>query len=568
MSRKVFGKPSKDKSSTDWKDASIEGGILLLTLVQEAAAFSPVPWLKQAAGTTVRIVQTVQAVKENKASYQRLADNATMIIAAILGAYQRSMDKENWPPHELSSVIGDLVRTLEDIKVFVEEKVARNRAVRVIYSIADSMKIKEYGERLNAAISKFEVSSHLNINDVLYQVLKNQKEFKDALDAIGPPKTDAEKVLEKVKEDEDRARKREEEKLQEAKKQKEAEEALELEKVRQEKEALEEWRKLRAEDEARKRDEKSRMEEEARSELLRQRAEDEARMRAEKERAEDEARKREEKSRREEEALRELRRLRAEDEARERAERARKEQVDLDELRKLKAQDEARKRLEAELKAKQQAELESEESSAGHSDVLAELEKYRAREREYLEKKLRSQMKRPSRRKVENEEDEETVVDEEESEEESSEDEEELARLAELAKAKKAGKKKAKSPASQGKQSPVTLDDTMKEQFARMGLNPAAAAAFQSTPPVHPSYSPPYGSYFGSPMYGSPSPSPIPGVGMGYPMTVQGQPYSPPPVFNNYNSGNVTNSNISNLNNDYSVRYPVARRGRRKPKGD
>lgn len=50
------------------------------------------------------------------------------------------------------------IRTLESIYEFVEEQVRRNKAVRVLYSMADAGKIQEYRERLNAAMSQFEVS--------------------------------------------------------------------------------------------------------------------------------------------------------------------------------------------------------------------------------------------------------------------------------------------------------------------------------------------------------------------------------------------------------------------------
>jgi len=48
--------------------------------------------------------------------------------------------------------------TLGDILIFVEAQVDRSRAVRVIYSIADVAKIREYRERLNHAMHQFGVS--------------------------------------------------------------------------------------------------------------------------------------------------------------------------------------------------------------------------------------------------------------------------------------------------------------------------------------------------------------------------------------------------------------------------
>ena len=53
-------KSKKKKEGFDWFEASINGGSLILGVLKEAAEFAPVPFLKQAAGTTLKIVSTVQ----------------------------------------------------------------------------------------------------------------------------------------------------------------------------------------------------------------------------------------------------------------------------------------------------------------------------------------------------------------------------------------------------------------------------------------------------------------------------------------------------------------------------
>ncbi|KAF8956485.1 hypothetical protein BDZ97DRAFT_1925493 [Flammula alnicola] len=198
------GGHGQGQNGTDWVDMSLQGSAVMLALVTEAANFAPVPFLRQAAGTTLQIVKTVQAVKDNKAGFRRLAEDATGLIAAVWQSYQASSDKTNWPPPELRVVIEDLVQTLSSIEKFVTSQVARKGPKRVIYSMADPGKIQEYRWRLGAAVSKFEelnkVSSHLNINDILHQVLKKQNEISEQLSKKGiiVEQTDAEKVLSKL----------------------------------------------------------------------------------------------------------------------------------------------------------------------------------------------------------------------------------------------------------------------------------------------------------------------------------------------------------------------------------
>jgi hypothetical protein len=46
---------------------------------------------------------------------------------------------------------------LESICVFIQEQLSRNKAIRIIYSRADGVKISEHREHLNYIMQKFEV---------------------------------------------------------------------------------------------------------------------------------------------------------------------------------------------------------------------------------------------------------------------------------------------------------------------------------------------------------------------------------------------------------------------------
>ena len=56
-------------------------------------------------------------------------------------------------------------RTLDHICAFVEEKLARSKVKRVIYSRADVGKIAEYRQNLNAAVQKFEVRTQVIVTN-------------------------------------------------------------------------------------------------------------------------------------------------------------------------------------------------------------------------------------------------------------------------------------------------------------------------------------------------------------------------------------------------------------------
>ncbi|CAA7270604.1 unnamed protein product [Cyclocybe aegerita] len=491
------GKKKREKG-TDWFEAGVQGGTILLALVKEAAEFAPVPYLKIAAGTTLKIVTTVQAVKDNKADYQRLAQDATEIIAVVWRSYQKAGDP-TWP-QDKAEMVTDLVTTLHMILGHVEDQIKRSRTMRVIYSVADTVKIKEYRERLQAAVSKFEVSSHLTIQDVLFQLLKGQQDITARLDNHGQPMP----LVVQVHLDEEKAK-------EEAEEAEERKRIAEMEKVKAEKDAaLKEKLEM---DELRKDMDRQRMEQEKIA----------AQLKRWKEQQEEEA----ELARlKEAQRLREEKRLKAEDERRAKLAKALEEE-----------REEEAKRVEAE---RQKARAEEKETRRLEKEAALKkkIESHRTKESETLSAKSKSS-KAPV---IEVSSDEEESLDEDdegddehweddtESETESSEDEAAReARLEEERKARKAAKKKSNSAPL-----PTSPEAAMHNAFAQMGFDPSASG--HQSPPLgspYPGY-PPYGGH--SPYYGSP--------GM-----------LSPPMLSTNNSGNVTNMSMSNMGNDNSIRY-------------
>jgi len=60
MAPKGLKSTKKDKKHAEWIEDGIQGATLVLSLVTAAAELAPVPYLKQAAGTTLKIITTVQ----------------------------------------------------------------------------------------------------------------------------------------------------------------------------------------------------------------------------------------------------------------------------------------------------------------------------------------------------------------------------------------------------------------------------------------------------------------------------------------------------------------------------
>jgi len=54
-------KSSKKDKPNDWVEDGIQGSTLVLPLITEAAELAPIPYLKEAARSTLKILTTVQA---------------------------------------------------------------------------------------------------------------------------------------------------------------------------------------------------------------------------------------------------------------------------------------------------------------------------------------------------------------------------------------------------------------------------------------------------------------------------------------------------------------------------
>ncbi|KAF9538967.1 hypothetical protein CPC08DRAFT_824593 [Agrocybe pediades] len=167
------GRVQKNNSTkANWLETSFNGGALLLSIVSDAAGLTPVPYLKQAAGLTLRIIEAVQLLKDNKAGFQRLADDATGLISTIFDRYKNSQDQASWPPPKIAEIIYELLGTLTQILHFVEKEGRKKRIIRFTNGKADVGKMKEYREKLQGAVEKFKVSSDLIMHESVEHLMK------------------------------------------------------------------------------------------------------------------------------------------------------------------------------------------------------------------------------------------------------------------------------------------------------------------------------------------------------------------------------------------------------------
>jgi len=220
---------------TDWQQATLEGSALILSVVKEAASLSPFAELKKAACVALMILRTIQAVKENREAYERLGHDSSGLIVAIWRSYKSAEVPGEWLSAEMREILEDLTHTLESICSFVTEQLSRNKMIRVVFSRADGIKINEYREHLNYAMQKFELQSHININDVLLQIVRKNDQLSEQIQHRNKEE-DLKRALEAK--DREMAEKIQEEEIE---REKEIEELARLKQVETDRQAEDEW---------------------------------------------------------------------------------------------------------------------------------------------------------------------------------------------------------------------------------------------------------------------------------------------------------------------------------------
>jgi hypothetical protein len=163
------------KGAFSWFESTVNGGVVILTILQNAANFAPVPYLRGAASTTLALIQIGQAVKDNKADFRRLCEDAATLTVVVYESRERSEDPDGWPGAGMQEAVENFLSTLNTIAEFAQAQVERGRFVRVVNSIGDGLKIREFRERLAQAMNRFEVSAHLQSYEVL-RLMKNMME--------------------------------------------------------------------------------------------------------------------------------------------------------------------------------------------------------------------------------------------------------------------------------------------------------------------------------------------------------------------------------------------------------
>ncbi|KAF5309840.1 hypothetical protein D9619_010526 [Psilocybe cf. subviscida] len=157
----------------------LQGAAMILDLVQQASKLTSLPYLSDAAGLALNIVQIAQTAKENKEGFQQLADDSTQLAAVLYWSYQGARNQDEWPNSDgIRTAAKDLERCLFSINKLGEKMKGRSLFRRILCHVIDANTVKKYQQRLSSLTTQFQTPlSEVDMLDVLFQIEKKQDEI-------------------------------------------------------------------------------------------------------------------------------------------------------------------------------------------------------------------------------------------------------------------------------------------------------------------------------------------------------------------------------------------------------
>ncbi|KAL4258128.1 Fungal N-terminal domain-containing protein [Pleurotus pulmonarius] len=168
---------------TNCKDVAQDVAGIVLSTLEQAATFAPVPYLQQAAGLAIGLIDMVQSTSDNKAAFKSLATDACGLVYAAANVWKDQDEKKDGKkiPRDLARHLEEMLETMRDIMKFAEMRAARGYLARFVSHKADSDKIQSYRVQLKEALDRFGMQSHITVRDAVARIQDQQDAILDAI---------------------------------------------------------------------------------------------------------------------------------------------------------------------------------------------------------------------------------------------------------------------------------------------------------------------------------------------------------------------------------------------------
>ncbi|KAF7430753.1 hypothetical protein PC9H_006464 [Pleurotus ostreatus] len=154
-----------------------QGGVVLdgldgaLNVLRAVGPATQIPYVREAAGVLLQIVNIIQAVRDNQDEFKRLIIHAAEILTRLEVVWKDQRSKR--VSNELHASLKKLYSIVIGVQAFVEEITRRSRFKRTICCKSDLVRIQIIKDDLNNCLEYFKVDALIITNQEIVQLMKN-----------------------------------------------------------------------------------------------------------------------------------------------------------------------------------------------------------------------------------------------------------------------------------------------------------------------------------------------------------------------------------------------------------
>ncbi|KAF9055599.1 hypothetical protein BJ165DRAFT_1427279 [Panaeolus papilionaceus] len=149
----------------------------ILNCLREVASLTPVPYLKQAAGLSMSLWTTIDAIRDNQANFERLRNTAVRLVIGLDASFNQSENANQWMDEHVTKIFRAIISDLQSVTAFCEGVTQRPLYKRAMFSMTDKGKIKEFDDRFRNAVLEFQTLSHVKLHESLSKLNDRSSEI-------------------------------------------------------------------------------------------------------------------------------------------------------------------------------------------------------------------------------------------------------------------------------------------------------------------------------------------------------------------------------------------------------
>ncbi|KIM42785.1 hypothetical protein M413DRAFT_444444 [Hebeloma cylindrosporum] len=157
----------------------------VLTVSQTAAGLMPVPFLQDAIGVALKIIQICEDASAVEQKVRNLQERISCLMIDILHHVTPEVEEENNQLLKgIEEDIKQLLRTLETINEDLQKISDQNRWIQAIYKELNLSTLEDCMDRLSVAVERFTLSNDLHDSKLLHELLGRLSSLANKIDAM------------------------------------------------------------------------------------------------------------------------------------------------------------------------------------------------------------------------------------------------------------------------------------------------------------------------------------------------------------------------------------------------